>query len=227
MKSHIYTPTDMQRWVWVLAGTYFLSEECVSKRRFTRTSVPKIKSMNQGITTVRLLLNKKSPLNPTGWMSNLFCRRVIIMACLLALSQPGLNSLQCSAPEPNPVGQKTQADLDFRKSLGPSSDLMLLPEVCADHVRIQPGVVDLDTNSHPTAGGSPLMLCFQVIPGSPEQLQLGGLLLLGLVTPILLPGVKPVGSAHPDRGHFHLHPSKHIRTNMWSFWASLSQTKSN
>lgn len=173
--------------------------------------------MNQGITTVRLLLNKKVLSTLLDDVQSLLQESYHYGSSLLALSQPGLNSLQSSAPEPNPMGQKTQADLDFRKSLGPSSDLMLLPEVRADHVRIQPGVVDLDTNSHPAAGGSPLMLCFQVVPGSPEQLQLGGLLLLGLVTPILLPGVKPVGSAHPDRGHFHLHPSKHIRTDTVKF----------
>lgn len=111
------------------------------------------------------------------------------------------------------MGQGRHGDLDFRKSLGPGLDLMLLPEVRADHLRIQPGVMDLDTNPHPAAGGSPSMLCFQVVPGSPEQLQLGGLLLPGLFTPILLPGVKPVSSAHCDGGHFHLHPNQHIRTS--------------
>lgn len=170
--------------------------------------------MNQGITTVRLLKKKKKS-SQCYWLDvqSLLQESYHYGSSLLAPSQPALNSLQSSAPDPNPMGQKTQADLDFWKSLGPSSDLMLLLEVCADHVRIQPGVVDLDTNSHPAAGGCPSMLCFQVVPGSPTQLQLGGLLLLGLVTPILLPGVKPVGSAHPDRSHFHLHPSKHIRTD--------------
>lgn len=111
------------------------------------------------------------------------------------------------------MGLGRDADLDLRKSLSTDSDLVLLPEVSADHFGVQPGVVDLDTNSQAPAGGSPTMLCLQVVPGSPEQLQLGTLLLPGPFIPILLPGVKPVSSAHADGGHLHLCPPKHIIIN--------------
>lgn len=90
---------------------------------------------------------------------------------------------------------------------------MLLLEVRADHIRIQPGVVDLDADPHPPAGGSPTMLCFQVVPGATNQLQLGSLPLPGPFMPILLPGIKPVGNAHPDGGHFHLWSKKPITIN--------------
>lgn len=109
------------------------------------------------------------------------------------------------------MGLGRDADLDLRKSPSADSDLMLLTQVSADHIGVQPGVVDLDADSHAPAGGSPTLLCLQVVPGSPEQLQLGGLPLPGaFVIPILLPGVKPVSSAHPDGGHLHLRPNKHI-----------------
>lgn len=111
------------------------------------------------------------------------------------------------------MGQGRDSDLDFWKPLGTDSDLMLLPEVGADHVRIQPGAVDLDTDSHPPTGGSPAVLCLQVVPGSASQLQLGRLLLPGPLIPILLPGVEPVSSAHPEGGHLHLSPHKHTTIN--------------
>lgn len=124
------------------------------------------------------------------------------------------------------MGLGSDADLDLWEPLSTDSDLMLLPEVCADHVRIQPGVVDLDTNSHAPAGGSPMMLCLQVVPGSPRQLQLGGLLVPGPFISILLPGVKPVSSAHPDGGHLLLCPSKYIAVNAVKFLAFPSQKAS-
>lgn len=108
------------------------------------------------------------------------------------------------------MGRGRHADLDLRKSPSADSDLMLLPQVGADHIGIQPGVVDLDTNSHAPAGGSPTLLCLQVVPGSPEQLQLRGLPLPGAFIIPILPGVKPVSGAHPDGGHLHLCPNKHI-----------------
>lgn len=55
-------------------------------------------------------------------MSNLFCRRVIITFLSPGLQPASTKFLAEFSPDPNPYGTKTQADLDFRKSLGLSSD---------------------------------------------------------------------------------------------------------
>lgn len=68
-----------------------------------------------------------------------------------------------------PVVLERHTNLYFWKSLGLGSDLVFLQKVSVDHIWIQPGVVDLDSNSHPPAGSYPMLLCFQVVLGSALQ----------------------------------------------------------
>lgn len=106
-----------------------------------------------------------------------------------------------------PQGQAGSTDLHFWKMQGTSPNFMSLPVVAVHHLRIQPGVMYLDSNSHPIAGCLSMMQCFQVVPEATSQLEFLGFWLPAF-TPVLHPVPGPFRIASRDRSYSHLCPNQ-------------------
>lgn len=106
-----------------------------------------------------------------------------------------------------PQGQAGSTDLHFWNMQGTGPNFVSLPVVAVHHLRIQPGVMYLDSNSHPIAGCLSMMQCFQVVPEATSQLKFLGFWLPAL-TPVLHPVPGPFRIARRDRSNSHLCPNQ-------------------
>lgn len=107
----------------------------------------------------------------------------------------------------DPQGQAGSTDLHFWKMQGTSPNFVSLPVVAVQHLGIQPGVMYLDSNSHPIAGCLSMMQCFQVVLQATSQLKFLGFRLPAL-TPVLHPVPGPFRIASRDRSNSHLCPNQ-------------------